>query len=116
MSFLRLREKLGHKGCPKDTSRKLRINFQISILMESGQTPGFSRASSKESKRTLEVPERSLGGFEHKGCPKDILRKLRIKFQISTLLESGQTPGFSRASSKESKRMLEVPERSLGGF
>jgi hypothetical protein len=26
-------------------------------------TAGFCRASSKESKRTLEVPERSLGGF-----------------------------------------------------
>jgi hypothetical protein len=25
--------------------------------MENGQTPGFSRASSKEYKRTLEVPE-----------------------------------------------------------
>jgi hypothetical protein len=31
--------------------------------MESGLTPGFSRASSKEFKRTLEVPERRLGGF-----------------------------------------------------
>ena len=41
---------------------QLRINFQISTSMESGLTPGFSRASSKESKRTLEVPERSLGG------------------------------------------------------
>jgi hypothetical protein len=37
-------------------------------------------------------------------------------FQISTFLESGQTPGFSIVSSKESKRTLEVPERSLGGF
>ena len=46
-----------------NTSRKLRINFQISTLLESGQTPGFSRAASKESKRTLEVPERSIGGF-----------------------------------------------------
>jgi hypothetical protein len=64
--------------------------------LESGPTAGFSTESSKESKRTLEVPERS--------------------FHISTLLESGQTAGFSRASSKESKRMLEVPERSLGGF
>ena len=101
---------------PQGYIKEATYKFQISTLLESGQTPGFSRASSKESKRTLEVPERTLGGFGHKGCPKDILRKLRIKFQISTLLESGQTPGFSRASSKESKRMLEVPERSLGGF
>jgi hypothetical protein len=36
------------------------------------------------------------------------------KYQISTLLESGHTLGFSRAPSKESKRTLEVPERSLG--
>jgi hypothetical protein len=32
--------------------------FQFSDLY----LPGFSRASSKESKRTLVVPERSLGG------------------------------------------------------
>jgi hypothetical protein len=31
---------------------------------------GFSRASSKESKRTLEVPERSLGGFDIKNVPR----------------------------------------------
>jgi hypothetical protein len=39
-------------------------------------------------------------------------------YQFSHLYPSGngQTPGFYRASSKESKRMLEVPERSLGGF
>ena len=42
---------------------------QISTFLESGLTNGFSRASSKESKRTLEVPERSLGGFWHNGCP-----------------------------------------------
>jgi hypothetical protein len=35
----------------------------VSIFMESCLTAGFSRASSKESNRTLEVPERSLGGF-----------------------------------------------------
>jgi hypothetical protein len=45
-----------------------------------------------------------------------ILSKLRINFQISTFLKSGLTPGFSIASSKASKRTLEVPERSLGGF
>ena len=28
-------------------------------------------------------------------------------------MESGPIPGFSRASSKETKRMLEVPKRSL---
>jgi hypothetical protein len=37
-------------------------------------------------------------------------------FQISTVLGSGLIPGFSRASSKESKRILVVPERSHGGF
>jgi hypothetical protein len=83
---------------------------------ESGLTTGFSRASSKESERTLEVPERSLGGFSHMGCPQDTSRKLRSKFKISTFWGSGLTPGFSRASSKESKRTLEVPERSLGDF
>ena len=45
--------------------------------------------SSKESKRTLVVSER---------------RKVCINFQISTFLGSGITPGFSRASFKESER------------
>jgi len=36
-----------HTGCPKDTSRKLHINFQISTFLESSPTPGFSRVSSK---------------------------------------------------------------------
>jgi hypothetical protein len=39
------------------------INFQISTFLGSSLIPGFSRASSKESKRTQVVPERSLGGF-----------------------------------------------------
>ena len=68
-----------------------------------------------ESKRTLAVPERSLGGFEHGGCLKNTPRKLHINFQVSTLLESGPTPGFSIASCK-SKMTLEAPERSFGGF
>ena len=89
-----------HNGCPKDTSRKLHINFQISTFLESGLTPGFSRASSKEFKRTLEVPERSLGGVWHNGRSKDTSRKLHINFQISTCPGSAPTPGFSRASSK----------------
>jgi hypothetical protein len=41
--------------------------YQISTFLESilenGITPGFSRESPKESKRTLMFPERSLGGF-----------------------------------------------------
>ena len=36
-----------HNVCPKDTSMKLYINFQISTFLESGPTPVFSRASSK---------------------------------------------------------------------
>ena len=48
----------------------------------------------------LEVPERSLGGFWDGGCLKYTSRKLHINFQVSTLLGSGPTPGFSRASSK----------------
>ena len=88
------------------------------------------QVSSLESKRTLEVPERILGGFWYGGCLKNTSRKLHINFQFftflgsapssmclqsvimesrklhinfqifSTLLESGSTPGFSRASSK----------------
>ena len=42
-------------------------------------------------------------------------RKLHINFPIFTLLERGPTLVFSRELSKESKRMLLVPERSVGG-
>jgi hypothetical protein len=64
--------------------------------MESGPTPGFSRASSKESKWTLVVLKGILVVFDIINVPM-ILSKLRINFQISTFLESGLTPGFSIA-------------------
>ena len=53
-----------------------------------------------ESKWTLVVPERSLDDFWQTGCLKNAWGKLHINFQISSYLESGRTPGFSRASSK----------------
>ena len=62
-----------------------------------------------ESKRSLVVPDRSLGG-----CPKDT-RKLHINFQISTIQESGQTPGFSRMSSKRHSLSLGGHSRFLRG-
>ena len=40
------------------------------------------------------------GWFWHNECPNDTSMKLGINFQISTFLESGPTPGFSRVSSK----------------
>ena len=39
-----------------------------------------------------------------------------VVWEVFTFLESILTPGFSRASPKETKRMLVVPERSLCGF
>ena len=44
--------------------------------MESGLTPGFSRASSKESKKLLVVPDRSLGGFDIRNI--HIIEKYRV--------------------------------------
>ena len=70
----------------------------------------------KESERTLEVPERSFYGFRHGGYPKDTSRKLRINFQVSTCLGSALSPMCLQSVIMESKRTLEVPERSLGGF
>ena len=105
-----------HNEYPLYTSRKVCISFQISIFLWSALTPGFSRSSSKESKRTLVVPERSLDGFWHNEYPVYTSRKVCINCQIFTFLRSGLTPGFSRASAKESKRTLVVPERSLDGF
>ena len=75
-----------------------------------------SRASSSESKRTLAVPGRCFGGFWHGGCLKDTSRKLHINFQISTCLGSAPYPMCLQIVIMESKRTLEVPERSLGGL
>ena len=50
-------------GCPQDTSRKLRINFQVSTFLGSAPSPMCLQSVIMESKRTLEVPDRSLGGF-----------------------------------------------------
>ena len=61
-------------------------------------------------------PERSLGDFEHGGCPKDTSRKLHINFQISTCLGSALSPMRLQSVIMESKRTLEVPERSLWFF
>ena len=72
--------------------------------------------SSMESKRTLVVPERSLWGFGLTGCLKDTSRKLYINFHISTFLGSAPSPMCLQSVILESKRTLEVPERSLGGF
>ena len=61
-----------------------------------------------ESKRTLEVLDRSLGGFYHGGCPKDTSRKLNINFQVSTCLGSAPSPMCLQSVIKESKWTLEV--------
>ena len=62
---------------PKDASRKLHINFQIFTFLGSAPSSMCLQSVIMES------------------------RKLHINFQIfSTLLESGSTPEFSRASIK----------------
>ena len=95
---------------------KLHINFQISTCLGSAPSAMCLQSVIMEFTRTLEVLDRSLGGFRHGECLKDTSRKLCINFQISTLMEIGETSGLSRASSKESKRTLMVSERSLGGI
>ena len=50
----------------KDTSRKLHINFHISTFLGSAPSPMCLQSVIMESKRTLEVPERTLSGFWHK--------------------------------------------------
>ena len=52
-----------HGGCPKDISRKLHINFQVSTFLGSASSPMCLQSAIMEFKRTLDVPERSLGGF-----------------------------------------------------
>ena len=58
-------------GCPTDTSRKLYINFHISTFLGNAPSPMFLQSVILESKRMLEVPDRSLGGVWNGGCPKD---------------------------------------------
>ena len=68
-----------HDGCLKDTSTKLHINF---FFLWSAPSPMCLQSVIMEFKRTLEVPERSLGGFWHGGCLKDTFRKLHINFKF----------------------------------
>ena len=68
-----------------------------------------------ESKRTLVVPGRSLGGFGPNGCSKDTSRTLHINFEFSTLLGSAPSPMCFQSLIMECKRTLEVPERSPRG-
>ena len=96
--------------------------FRTLLAWEVLRLLGVSRASSWclqsviiESKRTLEVPGRSLGGFLNGGCLKDTSRKLLTNFQISACLGSTPSPMCLQSFPMESKRTLEVPERSLGG-
>ena len=101
-----------------DVSRKLHINFQVTTFLGSATSPRCIQSIIIESMRTLEVPDRILGGVWNGGCPKDISRKLHINFQVSTFLGSAPSPSPMCLQSviTESKRTLEVPERSLGGF
>ena len=95
---------------------KLHINFQISTFLGSAPSPRCLQNVIMESKRMLTVPDRSLGGFLYGVSLKDIPRKLHINFQISTCLGSALSPRCLQSVIMESKRMLEVPDRSLGGF
>ena len=105
-----------HGGCPKDTQRKLHINFQISTSLGSALYPMYLQSVIMESKRTLEVPERSLGGSWHNGWPMDTSRKLHLNFQISTYPESAPSPMCLHFVIMESWRTLEVPDRILSGW
>ena len=62
------------------------VTYQFSSLYPPGKwsnswvLQSVIQVSSLESKRTLVVPERTLCGILHNGCPKDTLRKLYINF------------------------------------
>ena len=96
--------------------------YQFSYLYNPRKWPNswvlqsILQVSSLKSWRRLEVPERSLGGFWHSGCPKNTSWKLHINFNISTFL--GSTPSFMCLHDvvMESKMTLVVPNRCLGGF
>ena len=104
------------QGYIKKDAYKFSSNYPPGKWSNSWVLQSVIQVSSLESMRTLEVPERSFGGFWHGGCLKDTSRKLHINFQISTCLGSASSPMCLQSVIMESKRMLEVPERSLGGF
>ena len=85
------------------------IIFHISTFLKCGLTPWFSRGVN----RTLVVPEKNLHGFLNEEYTS---RKASINFPIPHIPGSGITPQFPRVLSKEFKRALAFPERSLGGF
>ena len=105
-----------HGECTKGTSRKLHIKFQVSTILESAPSPMCLQSVIMESKRTLVVPDRSVGGFWHGGCPKVTSKKLHINFQVCTFLGSTPYTMCPQIIIMESKRTLKVPERSLDGF
>ena len=104
-----------HGGCPRDISRKLHFNFQVSTILGNAPSPMCLQGFIMETRRTLEVPERSLGGFWHGGCLKDTSMKLHISFQISTFLGSAPSPMCLQSVNIESKRTQVGSWRCLGG-
>ena len=100
-----------HIGYHKETSRKLHINFHIYTILESTPSLICLQSIIMESKRMLEVPERSLGGFWHTGCPKDASRLLHINIQISTLinapLSSEMLKDEKRGTDRQTERQTE---------
>ena len=84
-----------HNGFPKDTPRKLHINFQLSTYLGSAPSPMCLQSVILDSRRKLLDPKRILGAFWHTGCPTDASNKLQINFQ-----KSFPIPGSSKASSK----------------
>ena len=83
--------------------------FWDTLYLESAPSPMCLQSVILESKRTLEVPERSLGAFWDGWCLKDTSRKLHINVQVSTCLGSAPSPMCLQNVIIESKRTLEVP-------
>ena len=83
--------------CPKDTSRKLHINFQVFTFLESGPTSRFSRVLSKCHPWSLRGRWRFLTG-------------------VLVVFDMVDVSSLHQSVIMESKKTVEVPERRLGGF
>ena len=106
-------------GCLNDTSRKIHINFQVSTVLESGLTPGYSIATSKCHPWSLRGRRKILRGvlvvFENVDLSRITSRKLRINLKISTCPGNAPFPMCLQSIIMESKKTLEVPDRGRGG-
>ena len=88
------------------------INFHISTLLGSAPSPMRLQSVLTESKRTLEVPDRGLGGFWHTVCPKDTSRRIFEMVDVSRIHQGSCVSIFKFLPAREILHLLCVSRAS----